>query len=100
MTQSDALKLQERIRAIALLFGDAHERVLHEMLALLSSVTHADLAAFTADLIADREARQALLDAVNALTQRHVDLLDAVRRLREDVEALRLGLSIEARDRE
>jgi len=93
VTQADSQDLQERIRAMSLTFGAAYERVLRDMLALLTSVTHKDLAAFIAELEAERQGRRELLDVVSALASQQGEIMVAVHRLQDELRALAAGIA-------
>lgn len=93
MTKADSQDLQERIRAMSLTFGAAYERVLRDMLALLTSVTHKDLAAFIAELEAERQGRRELLDVVSALASQQGEIMVAVHRLQDELRALAAGIA-------
>lgn len=91
----DGARLHERIRAIALMVGDAIEKFLHETLALLDSVTRSDIASFIERLDTMQEGLVGTRSSLDALAQTFVELLSEVRGLRSDVAALRSGLAVD-----
>jgi hypothetical protein len=75
--------------------GDAFEKVVHETVALLTSVMHSDLASFESHLI-DIKDRQAKIESgIAALSLQVAELLRRDRQRASELEALRVGREIE-----
>lgn len=81
-----------RARAIAILVGDMAERIIHESVALLHSVTHADLASFLRRLDATQQRQNEADAALAALAQQHALTLAEQRVLRALMESVVAGL--------
>ncbi len=91
----DGARLQERIRAIALMVGDSIEKFLHETLALLDSITRSDIASFIERLDTMQEGQVGTRSSLDAMAQTFAELLGEVRGLLADVTALRSGLDVD-----
>ena len=63
----DANWIAARARAIGMFLGDAFEKVVHETVALLTSVMHSDLASFEAHLIDIKERQEKIDSGIAAL---------------------------------
>lgn len=93
-THQHAAELHERIRAVGLLAGDGVERLLRDSLALLNSVTHADLASFLARLDAIQVEQGQIHAALDALAQQHATLLQELRAHHQESAAYRAGQAV------
>lgn len=93
-TRRAASELHDRIHAVGLLAGDGVERLLHDALALLNSVTHADLASFLASLDAIQAEQQQIAAALDALAIQHAELLAELRAHSAESRAYRAGQAV------
>lgn len=90
-TRRVASELHDRIHAVGLLAGDGIERLLHDALALLNSVTHADLASFLVSLDAIQAEQRQIHTALDALALQHAELLAELRSHNAESAAYRTG---------
>lgn len=90
-TRHDADQLHARIRAIGLFAGDGVEHVLRDALALLGSVTHADLASFLVRLDAIQAEQRQIHTALDALAIGHAEMLAELRSHNAESAAYRAG---------
>ena len=91
----DGNRIHERIRAIALMVGDAIEKFLHETLALLDSVTRSDIASFIERMDVMQKTQDGARSALDALATTFSEVLAEMRGLRSDVAAMRAGLAVD-----
>ena len=90
-TRRDADQLHTRIQAVGLFVADAIEKLLHESLALLNSVTHADLASFLVSLDEIQTTQAQIRAGLDALTIQHAELLAELRAHNAESAAYRAG---------
>lgn len=93
-TRRVASELHDRIHAVGLLAGDGIERLLHDALALLNSVTHADLASFLASLDAIQAEQRQIHAALDALALQHATLLAELRAHNSESKEYRAGQAV------
>lgn len=91
----DGSKIATRAAAIGLFLGDAVEKAIHEVVALLNSVMHSDLAGFEHHLLDIINRQTKIEDAIAALGIQVGELLARDKQRAAELEALRVGREIE-----
>jgi hypothetical protein len=91
----DGSKIAARAAAIGLFLGDAVEKAIHEVVALLNSVMHSDLASFEQYLLDIIERQAKIEGGIAALGEQVGELLQRDRQRAAELEALRVGREIE-----
>jgi hypothetical protein len=94
-TPRDASWIATRARAIGMFLGDSFEKVVHETVALLTSVMHSDLASFETHLLDIKERQTAIENGITALTTQVAELLRRDTQRADELEALRVGREVE-----
>lgn len=91
----DGSKIAARAAAIGLFLGDAVEKAIHEVVALLNSVMHSDLASFEQHLLDIIERQEKIDSGIAALSLQVAELLARDKVRAAELEALRVGREIE-----